>query len=57
MLSFIQQINEIVYIQAILPTAAYISNKSGANGVQQSLTPRQRFPTHTNKLMLRRNTY
>ena len=37
--SFIQQIKKIVYIQAILPTVAYISNKSGAIVVQHSSTP------------------
>ena len=61
MLSFIQQIKTIVYIQAILPTVAYISNKSGAIGVQHCSPP---FPhlhlstrTHINKLMLHRDTY
>ena len=62
MVLFIQQIKKIVYIQAILPTKAYISNKSGAIGVQHSSTPlptpRQHLftHTHTNKLglMLRR---
>ena len=38
MLSFIQQIKKIVCIQTILPTVAYISNKSGAIEVQHSLT-------------------
>ena len=62
MLSFIQQIKKIVYMQVILPTVAYISNKSGAIGVQHPLippTPRQHFSahTHTNKLILRRSTY
>ena len=40
MLSFIQQIkkNRLHSLQAILPTAAYISNKSDAIGVQHSST-------------------
>ena len=59
MLAFIQQIKKIDIVQAILPTKAYISSKSGAIGVQHSTTPlhpRQHLftHTHTNKLMLRR---
>ena len=52
---------KIVYIHAILPTAAYISNKSDAIGLQHlstPLTPCQHLSTHThtNKLMRCRNT-
>ena len=32
----IQQIKKIVYLPAILPTVVYISNKSGAIGIQHS---------------------
>ena len=52
MLSFIQQIRKTVYIQTILPTIAYISNKSGASGVQHFLTPLSPsapFYTHARK--------
>ena len=50
MLSFIQQIKKIVYIQAILPTVAYISNKSGAIGVQHSSPPSPSAPFYTQAL-------
>ena len=52
MLSFIQQIRKTVYIQTILPIIAYISNKSGASGVQHFLTPlppSAPFYTHARK--------
>ena len=47
MLSFIQQIKKIVYIQAILPTVAYISNKSGAIAVQLCSIPSPSAPFYT----------
>ena len=63
MLSFIQQIKIIVYIQAILLTVACILNKSGAIEVQHCSTPPpplgQHLFTHTHakKLLLRRKMY
>ena len=47
MLTLIQQIKKIVYIQTILPIVTYNSNKSGAIGVQHFSTPLPLLPVRT----------